>query len=172
MPRSRPLVLLGAQRNDPTLGAVVAEVGVTGKIAIVTAGWQERESEDAELDEHLDGRTVNLSLHARGEEVFRSDPELALAYRERQQHLRQRQDFYRIRLEHALEADRIIRQRHEPATILEEESMASIRALDDWHLARCAELHRAFDAKWDLANRPSIAKHRRELAALLSPCTA
>jgi len=165
--------LLGAQRNDPTLGAVVAEVGVTGKIAIVTAGWQERESEDAELDEHLGGRTVNLSLHARGEEVFRTDPELAAAYRERQQQLRQRQDFYRIRLEHALDADRIIRQRPEPLAILEEESLASIasiRALDDWHLARCAEIHRAFEAKWDLANRPSIAKHRREIAALVSTC--
>jgi enterochelin esterase family protein len=175
MPRPRTLVLLGAQRNDPTLGAVVAEAGVTGMIATVTAGWQERESEDAELDQHLGGRTVNLSLHARGEEVFRSDPELAAAYRERQQQLRQRQDFYRIRLEHALAADRIIRQRPEPQAVLEEESrasIASIRALDDWHLARCAEIHRAFEAKWDLANRPSIAKHRRELTALLSPCDA
>src|ERR1700722_8177266 len=175
MPRSRPIVLLGAQRIDPTLGTVVAEAGVTGKIAIVTAGWQEREGEDAELDQHLGGRTVNLSLHSRGEEVFRSDPELAAAYRDRQQQLRQRQDFYRIRLEHALAADKMIRQRPEPASILEEESMASIdsvRALDAWHLARCADIHAAFQAKWDLANRPSVAKHRREIGALVSTCDA
>jgi enterochelin esterase-like enzyme len=175
MPRLRPIVLLGAQRIDPTLGFVVEQAGVTGKIAIVTAGWQEREGEDGELDQHLGGRTVNLSLHARGEEVFRTDPELAAAYRERQQQLRQRQDFYRIRLEHALGADHVIRQRPEPADILEEESMASIasiRALDEWHLARCAEIHRAFEAKWDLANRPSVAKHRREIAALVSTCDA
>jgi enterochelin esterase-like enzyme len=175
MPRPRPIVLLGAQRIDPTLGAVVAEAGVTGAIAVVTAGWQEREAEDTELHQHLGGRTVSLSLHARGEEVFRSDPELAAAYRDRQQKLRQRQDFYRIRLEHALEADHIIRQRPEPAAILEEESLASIasiRALDAWHLARCAEIHSVFEAKWDLANRPSVAKHRAEIAELVAPCEA
>jgi enterochelin esterase family protein len=175
MPRSRTIVLLGAQRNDPTLGAAVDEAGIQGKIAIITAGWQEREPEDGELVAHLQGRAVNLSLHARGEDVFRADPELAAAYHDRQQRLRQRQDFYRIRLEHALEADHVIRQRPEPASILEEESQASIaavRALDEWHLARCAEIRDAFEAKWDVANRPAVARHRQEVAELVGPCEA
>src|SRR5205814_635760 len=108
------VVLLGAQRFDPTLGAAVAELGVTGRIATITAGWQERELEDEELSEHLGRKTVNLRLHTRGEELFAADPELRAAHRERQEALRHRQDFYRIRLEHQLDADHVIRQRVAP----------------------------------------------------------
>src|SRR5258708_6486490 len=108
MPATRPsaIVLLGAQRFDPSLGAAVAALGVKGRIATITAGWQEREDDDDDLVQHLDGRVVNLRLHARAEEVFGEDPELRDAHRGRQDSLRPRQDFYRIRLEHALDADR------------------------------------------------------------------
>ena len=173
--RSRTVVLLGAQRIDPSLGDAVAALDVKGKIAIVTAGWQEREPEDEELSAHLGGRTINLSLHARADEVFRSDPELASAYRERQQLFLQRQDFYRIRLEHALEADHVIRQRRAPSAVLDEEakvSLEAIRALDEWHLERCRELHRAFEARWELAGRRAIERHRRELAEIIGVCDA
>ncbi len=173
--RSRTVVLLGAQRIDPSLGDAVAALDVKGKIAIVTAGWQEREPEDEELSAHLGGRTINLSLHARTDEVFRSDPELATAYRDRQQLLLQRQDFYRIRLEHALEADHVIRQRRAPAALLDEESNVSldaIRALDEWHLERCRELHRAFEARWEPSGRRAIARHRRELTDIMGACDA
>ena len=173
--RPRTVVLLGAQRTDPSLGTTVAARGITGKFALVTAGWQEREPEDEELSAHLAGRTINLRLHARAEEVFSVDPELSAAYRERQQRFSQRQDFYRIRLEHALDADYVIRQRRAPPHVLEEEttaSIAAVRALDDWHLARCAEMHRAFEAEWDLKNRPSVRRHREELGELLAGCEA
>ena len=40
-PPSPAVVLLGAQRFDPSLGAAVSELGVTGRIATITAGWQE-----------------------------------------------------------------------------------------------------------------------------------
>ena len=80
------VVLLGAQRFDPSLGAAVSELGVTGRIATITAGWQERESEDEELAAHLGDRTVNLRLHARGDELFREDPELRDAHREHANH--------------------------------------------------------------------------------------
>src|SRR5205085_11894976 len=96
------VVLLGAQRFDPTLAAALSRQYVTGRIALVTAGWQERESEDEDLREHLAPReTVNLILHARGEQLFRHDPELRAAHRERQQALRHRQHLYRIPDEHA-----------------------------------------------------------------------
>ncbi len=175
MPQPRAVVLLGAQRFDPSLGASVSKLRVEGKIALVTAGWQEREPEDEELSAHVGGRTVNLRLHARADDVFRTDPELHTAHRERQDLLRLRQDFYRIRLEHALEAERIIRQRSAPPAILAEEAQASIesiRDLDAWHLAQCERIHREFDARWSLATRPSIAKHRREIAEMVADCDA
>ena len=170
------VVLLGAQRFDPTLAAAMSRQYVTGRVALITAGWQERESEDEDLREHLAPReTVNLKLHARGEELFREDPELRAAHRERQEALRHRQDFYRIRVEHALDAERIIRKRPAPPDIATEQRQASvdaIRELDTWHLANCARLHAEFEKRWSLNERPSALKHRREIAALIKGCAA
>src|ERR1700677_4050252 len=157
----RAVVLLGPQRFDPSLRESVAKLGVSGRIAVITAGWQERESEDEELSAHLDGRTVNLKLHERAEDVFKTDKELQTAHRERQEVLRHRQDFYRIRLECELEAERVIRQRAPPVDILNDEAIASIeaiRALDAWHLAQCARVRKDFEPRCDRTNSPSLAK--------------
>ena len=171
----RAIVLLGAQRYRPTLADAVAELGVRGKIATITAGWQEREDDDEDLHHHLLGRTVNLALHARGEDVFRRDAELREAHRERQLVLRHRQDFYRVRLEHAMEAQHVIDQRAAPADILEDEAKSSIdaiRGIDARHLERCARDRRAFDAKYRPDERPAVLEHRRELAAIVRECDA
>ena len=169
------VVLLGAQRFDPSLGAAVAELGVTGRIATITAGWQERELEDEELSEYLGRRTVNLRLHTRGDELFAADPELRAAHRERQEALQHRQDFYRIRLEHQLEADHVIRQRAAPPQICAEQTEASIdsiRELDRWHLAQCAREHAAFEERLRLRERPTVARHRAEIARIVADCAA
>ena len=169
----RAIVLLGAQRFDPTLGEAVEELGVEGPIATITAGWQEREGEDADLHEHLQKRTVNLRLHRRAEDVWKRDPELAEGHRQKQQILRHKQDFYRIRLEHALDANHVIAQRKAPAAILEDEENASlqaIRLLDEYHLRQCAKVEEDFEAAWRPRERPSIERHRKEIAAVLRSC--
>ena len=175
MPASA-VVLLGAQRFEPTLAAAMSRQYITGKVALITAGWQEREAEDDDLREHLAPReTVNLLLHARGEQLFKEDPELRAAHRERQEALRHRQDFYRIRVEQALEAERIIRKRPAPPDIAREQRQASIdaiRELDAWHLANCARLHEEFEKKWRPAERPALQKHRKEIAAIVKECAA
>ncbi len=172
---TRAVVLLGAQRFDPTLGDAVAELGIEGRIATITAGWQEREEEDDDLNAHLGGRTVNLRLHARAEEVFRDDPELHAAHRERQTVLRHRQDFYRIRLEHALDAQHVIATRAAPKDILDDEARASIQAIRDidrMHLDRCARDHKAFEERWRPFERPAIAKHVAEIREIVQGCDA
>jgi hypothetical protein len=171
----RHVVLLGVQRDNPTLGEAVSELGITGRIALVTAGWREREDEDGELSRHLGGRTVNLRLYARADALFAADPELALAYRERQQRLRERLDFYRVRVAHALAADHVIRQRRAPRAIVEDELRAStdaIRTLDAWHLARCRDHHRAFVDAIGPDEREEVVRHRRAIAELLDGCEA
>ena len=172
---TRAVVLLGAQRFDPTLGDAVAELGVEGRIATITAGWQEREEEDDELREHLGGRTVNLRLHARAEEVFRKDPDFHAAHRERQAVLRHRQDFYRIRLEHALDAQHVIANRAAPKDILTDEARASIQAIRDidrMHLARCGRDHRAFEERWRPLERTAVAEQVAEIREIVQGCDA
>jgi hypothetical protein len=174
----RAVVLLGAQRFDPTLADAVSDLGVKGAIATITAGWQEREDEDDDLEEHLSPlgvKTINLRLHARADDFFRGDLEFHKAHRDRQALLRHRQDFYRIRLEHALEAERVISHRAAPDAILEDEAHASIEAirdLDDMHLSRCARDRGEFDDKWKPHEREGLARHRKEIADIVKSCEA
>ncbi|MCB9596069.1 MAG: hypothetical protein H6719_25330 [Sandaracinaceae bacterium] len=169
------VILAGAQRFEPTIGAALAALGIDGTVAIVTAGWQERESEDEELAAHLDGRTVNLRLHHRADLVFAADAEFRAAHHERQRLLRFKQDFYRIRLEHELEANHVIRQRTAPDDILAEEERASlnaIRILDDYHLAQCARIHREFEEAHAPLENPYVAAQRVQIAEVLAGAQA
>jgi hypothetical protein len=172
---TKAVVLLGAQRFNPTLREAVDELGITGKIATITAGWQEREDDDDDLTEHLESRDVNLLLHSRAEQVFREDAELLEAHRERQALLRLRQDFYRVRLEHALDAAYVIGKRAAPLEILDDEARTSIEAIrnvDALHVERCAADRQEFDARVRPAERPAVKRHRDEIASILDDCEA
>src|SRR5262249_46498485 len=141
--------------------------------AAITAGWQEREEEDDDLQEHLEGRTINLRLHARAEEVFKNDRDFHAAHRERQAILRHRQDFYRIRLEHALDAEYVIANRAAPKDILEVEARASIqeiRDIDRMHLERCVRDHEEFEERWRPLERPAVADHVAEIREIVKGC--
>jgi hypothetical protein len=166
----RPVVLLGPQHVKSTIGRVLRELRAGERVALVTAGWQERETEDQAVFADLGAPAVNLTLHARSEDVFARDPELAAAYKERQARLRLLQDFYRVRLEHSEEAARVISLRQvDPALLADEQkvSVEMIRSLDAEHLQRCRAVHAAFDERWRPAERDAVLRHRRELAIIL-----
>lgn len=174
-PTVPPIVLLGPQRFDPTLGAAAAAVGIEGKIATITAGWQERESDDADLHEHLHKNTVNLRLYERADKVWKADLELREAHRARQERMRLKQDFYRIRLEHELDAAHVIEQRKAPLEVLEEERASSVRVLRDldaFHLATCAREKEAWNEQWRPLEREHVRRERDEIIALLEGVAA
>jgi hypothetical protein len=169
------VVLLGAQRFEPTLGSAVSMHGIQGRFAMVTAGWQEREPEDEELSAHLGGKTVNLRLHARGNELFNEDKELAAAHRERQGLLRHLQEIYRLRLEHAVTAERDVAAYPMPERMRDEVRTASIEAiksLDTWHLEKCANVREEFEDRLNVAERPAVQRLREEIAEELEGCAA
>jgi len=171
----RTVTLLGPQRLRPTLVGEVDRRGVDGTIAVVTAGWQEREDEVAELGEHLGRPLVNLRLHRRLDEVFAADHDLFLAHRARQDRLRAMQRLYRYRLDFALEPARELLRRDGEAELLEPERQAAIDALcelDRRHLARLREVHAEFERLHAPAERPAMAAHRSELAAILEGAAA
>jgi len=169
------VVLLGPQRFRPTLAPALDRLGVAGPVAVVTAGWQEREHEVDELREHLDLELINLSLYRRYEEVLGQDPELAEALRERQERLYELQRLYRVRLGHALDAARELMERPGRSSVLERHRRAAIRAvrtLDRQHLVQLREIHAEFDAAWRPSARPVVAGHRAELSEALERSTA
>lgn len=169
------VVLLGAQRPVANVGEAVSSLGLTGPMALVSAGMQEYEDDDGELREALGVPVVNLRLHHRGENVFGSDKEFKEAYRGRQERLRQFQDLYRIRLEHAMAAAEAVKRKKADPELLaaeEESCFRAIRMLDDDHLERCRAEHEAFEKRWPHADRASVARHRRELASMMEDVTA
>ena len=122
---SAPRILLGPQRTMPILGDAVAALGVKGKLAAVTAGWEEREDEDRELAQHLGGRTVSLRLFDRAEDVFQKDPAVLQAMSEHHSRLHGLRDVYRKHLGHALEAARELTHSTADSRLIEAELDAS-----------------------------------------------
>jgi hypothetical protein len=173
--RRSTVVLLGPQGASPDVGAALAELGIRGRVALVTAGHQDRESEDAALIAALGVPAVNLKLHARAADVFEKDAELTAAYQARQLRFRNIQSFYRVRLEKTDEAARMISVRYVEPELLEQEdhvSVEQLRQLDVDHLDRCIAIRQAYEARWKMCDRPAIARHRTELRTELETCEA
>lgn len=168
------IVLCGAQHADPCVPRVLRELGVTGPAALIAAGWQEREREPGVVADP-GVPVVDLALHTRGEQVFADDAELAEAYKARQRKLKQMQDFYRVRIDHAAQAARAVGVRNaDPELVAEEQltSLALLRHIDRDHLDRCRAVHAAFEARWQPHKRPVLARHLAELRAAIEPTTA
>lgn len=169
-PTPRAITILGPQRR-PTLGEVVATLESDGPIAMVTAGWQERETDDAELDALLGGRGLRLGLHERWLDVLERDREFATAELEHRAVLDELQLLYLTQLDHALRALYTVSARAEdrPRTRVAAlaDAMAVVRLVDEHHVSRVKAAHGDFSTAWRPEERPVIAEHRERVRALL-----
>ncbi|MFT5154072.1 MAG: hypothetical protein ACI841_004079 [Planctomycetota bacterium] len=172
---SRPVLLLGPQRVEPTLRAAVDRLGVEGPIATVTAGWEEREGEDEELAQHLGGRTRNLGLFPRAESVFEQDSELFAALSARYDRQSELRELYRSRLAHVLGSAReLFERKGDPEMLAPHRAHAveAVRALDCFHLQQRDAIQAEFDERWHIHDRESVAQQRLELRDILNDCGA
>jgi hypothetical protein len=165
------VTLLGPQRR-PSVPQVVRELDPQMPFAVVTAGWQDRESEDAELLEHLGGRAVNLALHRRWLDVLERDPEYANAEREHEAALAERRQLYLIQLDHALRGTYGVAHYREGRPHLREHALADavelVQLLDERHLVRVRDLQQAFFEAWPPHARQAVSAHRNEVRGLLA----
>ena len=164
------VTLLGPQRQ-PTVDRVLQSLGVDGTVATVTAGWQEREGDDAELSALLGGRAENLRLHARWMAVLQADRDYATLEREHHTVLDELQQLYVLRLDRALQATDEVAQRADghPRTraMALEDALEIVRRIDGMHLQRVRELHAAFADAWRPQEHQEIARHRSEVHEVL-----
>jgi hypothetical protein len=170
-----PIVLLGPQRHEPTVPLVVRELGLEPPYAVITAGWQEREGETAELREDVGGAVVELWLYRRAHELFETDPGLRREHRRRQDVLRRLQEVYRLRLGHALEAARQLYGLTGEADVLEverESAIEAVRALDRHHLDRVMDVRRTYDERLRLDEREDVAVHREQIVRAIDEAGA
>lgn len=167
-------VLLGPQRT-PTVGAVLRSMQVTGPVATITAGWQEREPDDAELDQQLGAPGVNLALRGRWLDVLDRDPDFAAAERRLRGLLDEVQDIYLVRLDHALRAVDAVARRGGNDLLRADaltEAIAAVREVDTRHLRRISDIHAEYYAARPPHERPVIAEHRAAVARMLQEATA
>ena len=168
-------VLLGPQRFMTTAGTTLRALEVEGPVATITAGWEEREDQDEELGQVLDGRGRNLRLYHRMFDVLAKDERFAaaaLAFRDRHDEL---QSFYRLRLEGALQSVYAVQRRssaHGTAEAALTDAIAAVRRLDDWYSAELKTLYREIDAQAPATESEVIAWHRGELAGMLADSAA
>lgn len=167
-------VLLGPQRPVSDLLRLVDALGVEGRIALVTAGWRERESQDGELRRRLGRRALNLSLYQRAETVFASDPDLFAIHRTNQRELHEAHTLYRRRLDHQIGAVQQLLSRGTGTSVLVgvvEEAFEMLRELDRRHVARMDDLRDRFE-KLRPRRRQALAGEIESLGALLADCGA
>ena len=172
----RTVWLLGPQYQSPFLRDVFPSFGVPeGPIAAVTAGWQEREGEDVELNKHLAGRAFDLELYRRADGAFHADPELARAHREMQRRLRALTRIYDQRLSFLRESILWLLEESGDSRLLDperEHAFGQIRELDAWHLKRIVEIRGEFEESFRPSERESVARERDTIARALSEAVA
>jgi hypothetical protein len=150
-------------------------LGIDGPVAAVTAGWQDRESEDEELREHLGARTVNLELYRRAEQLFAENPRLFTGHRQRQESLRELQRIYRRRLRHAMAAAREVLADRGDSPLLDQarrDAVAAIQRLDAEHQGAVRRIHQRFRREVRPDRRAGLRRQREELSQLLAGCEA
>ena len=157
------ITLLGPQRL-PTVDQVVKGLDPDARFATVTAGWQERETDHAELDSLLGGRTVNLGLYGRWLDVQQHDPEFAVAELEHRTLLAELRTLYLVQLESALAAIYTLARRNgdRPSAIAAAlaDAEAVVRLIDERHVERVRRADVEFAAACDAGERSVIAEHR------------
>jgi hypothetical protein len=172
---SPAVTLLGPQRR-PTVDHALTGVEPDAAIATVTAGWQEREGDDEEMQGLLGGRGANLRLHARWLDVLERDPEYAVAEREHHTVLDELQRFYLLQLDHALRSAYALAQRHDGHPRTRQAALADaltvVNTVDRNHVQRVQEVNLAFFAAWRPEERVEVAEHREEVRKVLADAAA
>ena len=168
-------VLLGPQRFRTTAGTVLRSVVPDGPIATVTAGWLDRESDTAELDDVLAGRGRHLNLYGRLIDLLATDRPFADAAAAHQEAVDELVSIYSLRLQRALETTYAVQRRTVPRSDLRDSAVADaieiVRSIDRWYLE-------ALDAADELRNSASVEqsetlrRHRAEVADLLAGTAA
>jgi peptidase E len=180
VPSAPVAVLMGPQRLVPIVRETLDLMQVSGTVATITAGWQEREAEDDELEAALGRPSINLMLHARGEDVFREDPAFFEAHRAKQDRLRQIQELYRRRLGHVMAAARqmqtfVLEGEIAPPELVAPQLRSAIemvRTLDAEHARFVNEVDADFDERLRPGERPAVARQREQIHEILSRCSA
>jgi hypothetical protein len=168
------VTVLGPQRHDPIIKDALETYGIEGQLAVITGGWEEREGEVDDLEQHLGRPTLNLRLHSRFQDVLSREKTFSQALLDRNDRLRVAQTLYRRRLHGALESVRTLYRLTLPRMDLviaeRADALRAVSDLDHHYLTQIRGIHEAFQDLWDPTLNPSVAETRRQLKGELADC--
>jgi hypothetical protein len=164
------ITILGPQRR-PTVDQVENPSRPEAPLAMVTAGWEEREPDDGELRSLLGGPSENLGLYGRWRHVQDNDREFAVAELEHRAVVEELQQLYMVQLDYALRSTYAVAQRGGDRPRAHAAALADaqeiVRHIDANHLARVREVNGNFDEAWRPHERELVAHHRGEVRDVL-----
>jgi hypothetical protein len=168
-------ILLGPQRFMTTAGSILRSLDLDGAVATITAGWEEREDQDEELDSILGGRSRNLRLFNRMLDVLDKDDSFRTAAFSLRDRLDELHAFYGLRVQAAMEGVYAVQRRtsrHGTGELALESAVEGVRAVDAWYTASVKALYREFEEVSPTQRSQVIGWHRGEIDATLAECVA
>lgn len=162
---SAPRIVLGPQRPNPNLRAVLDALPGEGGVVLVSAGWRYDETDAYEVLRGWGLDVTLLPLYAWFDALIQDSPAVGVEYRTRQERIKELKTLYRLRLRHAIGAvaGMLPLEPNDPALVGPEieAALADIRKLDSSFVSRTAQIHDAFP----LVARPwehTLARARHE----------
>ncbi|MDH3767916.1 MAG: Type 1 glutamine amidotransferase-like domain-containing protein, partial [Gammaproteobacteria bacterium] len=146
-----------------------------GPIAVISAGMQEAEGDIGHVQEAVGLPLSDLHLYHRAQKAFQEDTRLREAYRQRQEHLKDQQRLYRLRLKQLAIAARTLLAASGEADMLAAEqrhAIAQLRALDRHHLQRTETLHDHFEQEFGAEIQAALGRHVDEIREVVDSCQA
>ena len=172
-----PLLILGPQRPAPDLPRALAAHGVSGPIAVITAGWRHDEDElDALRRDLPHHKLVHLPIYQWFDEVHAEEPVLAAAYNERQRRIRQYKAAYRAQLGAALDALSATQAlvERDPALFIDEHDfiVQSLKAIDERTVTRVNSIRDELPAAATPWDYPAARDRHARIKDALNSCGA
>lgn len=138
------LVVLGPQRPEPNLPAVLESIPGEGPVVLISAGWRFDEGDSGALRRAIAQPVVHLPLYGWYEEIDRDHPELSRLASARQSRVRRLKELYRQRLQHLVAAledlEPLIADDPGIAGAEFSDALGAIQSLDDRFLERSHDL--------------------------------
>lgn len=171
---ARRVLLLGPQHREPCLRDALMDLApeaLDGPVALVSAGWEEREAETAELERHIGAPIENVGLWPRCEDAFEEDDSLRERLFARYDRMRALARLYRMRLAPELDALRTLIAEEQaggepdllgPAI---SDAFRAVRELDAHHLSRVSELDEEVFA--DVCGHDAIRRRADEVRPIV-----
>lgn len=167
------LTILGPERPDGVLPAVLQRHGVRGPVALVSAGWRHDEPRDEPLRAALNVSVHNLGLYAAFRELERDAPDLVAAWTRKQDELRKVKVLYRMRIVHAARAaQELWAERRDPDCAWFQLAVRSLREADELFLREARRLHAEFDTQVAPARHRLVRATAARMDDTLAGCEA